>query len=82
MNGTDFIAVLQRLQEGWGAKLGVSFALAVAAQEHVQIFVAFFTLVCLDLATKWISLSRVDCSDALASLVAFSGGSACRIHQK
>ena len=25
---------------------------------------------------------RVDCSDALASLVAFSGGSACRIHQK
>lgn len=58
MNGTDFIAVLQRLQEGWGAKLGVSFALAVAAQEHVQIFVAFFTLVCLDLATKWISLSR------------------------
>lgn len=50
--------VFQKLQDAWIFKICVSCALTAAVQDHAQIFVAFFTLVCLDLATKWISLSR------------------------
>lgn len=54
----DFNPVIQRLVEGWGAKAGLSIALTIAYEDHVQIFAAFALLVCLDLATKWLSLSR------------------------
>ena len=64
MTWTDFIAVLQRLQEGWGAKIGISIACMVAVQDHAQIFVAFFALVCADLATKWLALSRQYLADS------------------
>ena len=50
--------VIQRLTEGWGAKVGLSVALTIAYEDHAQIFAAFVALVCLDLATKWLSLSR------------------------
>ena len=54
----DFMPVIQRLTEGWGAKVGLSIALTIAYEDHAQIFAAFVALVCLDLATKWLSLSR------------------------
>lgn len=54
----DFMPVIQRLTEGWGAKVGLSVALTIAYEDHAQIFAAFVALVCLDLATKWLSLSR------------------------
>lgn len=50
--------VLQRLQEGWGLKLSISCAVSLASHDHAQIFAAFVALVCLDLVTKWLSLSR------------------------
>ena len=52
------IHVFQKLQEGWGMKLALSCIVSVAAEEHAQIFAAFVFLVCLDLVTKWLSLSR------------------------
>lgn len=54
----DFNPVIQRLVEGWGAKAGLSIALTIAYADHVQIFAAFALLVCFDLATKWLALSR------------------------
>ena len=54
----DFTSVIQRLTEGWGAKVGLSIALTIAYEDHAQIFAAFALLVCLDLLTKWLSLSR------------------------
>ncbi|EJP28321.1 holin domain protein [Selenomonas sp. FOBRC9] len=54
----DFMPVIQRLTEGWGAKVGLSVALTIAYEDHAQIFAAFVALVCLDLVTKWLSLSR------------------------
>lgn len=54
----DFMPVIQRLTEGWGAKVGLSVALTIAYEDHVQIFSAFALLVCFDLATKWLALSR------------------------
>ena len=54
----DFMPVIQRLTEGWGAKAGLSVALTIAYEDHAQIFAAFFVLVCADLVTKWLSLSR------------------------
>ena len=54
----DFNPVIQRLVEGWGAKAGLSIALTIAYEDHVQIFAAFALLVCFDLATKWLALSR------------------------
>ena len=54
----DFMPVIQRLTEGWGAKVGLSVALTMPHEDHAQIFAAFVALVCLDLATKWLSLSR------------------------
>lgn len=57
--GVDtMIHVFQKLQEGWGMKLALSCIVSVAAEEHAQIFAAFVFLVCLDLVTKWLSLSR------------------------
>ena len=50
--------VFQKLQEDWAIKLAVSCIVSVAAEEHAQIFAAFVLLVCLDLVTKWLSLSR------------------------
>lgn len=50
--------VFQRLQEGWGLKLSISCAISLASEDHAQIFAAFVALVCLDLVTKWLSLSR------------------------
>ena len=50
--------VFQRLQEGWGLKLSISCAVSLASEDHAQIFAAFVALVCLDLVTKWLSLSR------------------------
>ena len=50
--------VIQRLTEGWGAKVGLSVALTIAYEDHAQIFAAFVALVCFDLATKWLALSR------------------------
>lgn len=50
--------VLQKLQEGWGLKLSISCAVSLASEDHAQIFAAFVALVCLDLVTKWLSLSR------------------------
>lgn len=52
------IHVFQKLQEGWGVKLALSCIVSIAAEEHAQIFAAFVFLVCLDLVTKWLSLSR------------------------
>ena len=54
----DFMPVIQRLTEGWGAKVGLSVVLTIAYEDHAQIFAAFVSLVCLDLVTKWLSLSR------------------------
>lgn len=54
----DFMPVIQRLTEGWRAKVGLSVALTIAYEDHVQIFAAFALLVCFDLATKWLALSR------------------------
>ena len=54
----DFMPVIQRLTEEWGTKVGLSVALTIAYEDHAQIFAAFVALVCLDLATKWLSLSR------------------------
>ena len=54
----NFIPVIQRLADGWGAKAGLSIALTIACEDHVQVFAAFVALVCFDLATKWLSLSR------------------------
>ena len=54
----DFMPVIQRLTEGWGAKVGLSVALTIAYEDHVQIFAAFALLVCFDLATKLLALSR------------------------
>ena len=54
----DFMPVIQRLTEGWGVKVGLSVALTIAYEDHAQIFAAFVALVCLDLVTKWLSLSR------------------------
>ena len=50
----DFMPVIQRLTEEWG----LSVALTIAYEDHVQIFAAFVALVCLDLTTKWLALSR------------------------
>ena len=50
--------VLSRMADGWAEKLGLSLVVTIAYEDHAQIFAAFFTLVCLDLATKWLSLSR------------------------
>ena len=52
------VPVLSRMADGWAEKLGLSLVVTIAYEDHAQIFVAFFTLVCLDLATKWLSLSR------------------------
>ena len=52
------VHVFQKLQEGWGMELALSCIVSVAAEEHAQIFAAFVFLVCLDLVTKWLSLSR------------------------
>ena len=50
--------VLDRLVDGWAEKLGVSLVVTIAYEDHAQIFAAFFILVCADLVTKWLSLSR------------------------
>lgn len=54
----DFMSVIQRLADGWGAKAGLSIALTIAYEDHAQIFVAFVVLVCADLVTKLLALSR------------------------
>lgn len=50
--------VFQKLQDAWIFKICVSCALTAAVQDHAQIFAAFCALVCADLATKFLSLSR------------------------
>ena len=50
--------VLSRMADGWAEKLGLSLVVTIAYEDHAQIFAAFFLLVCADLATKWLSLSR------------------------
>ena len=50
--------VFQKLQDAWIFKICVSCALTAAIQDHAQIFAAFCALVCADLATKFLSLSR------------------------
>ena len=50
--------VLDRLVDGWAEKLGLSLVVTITYEDHAQIFVAFFLLVCADLVTKWLSLSR------------------------
>ena len=50
--------VLGKLQEDWGVKIFSSCAVSLVAAEHAQIFAAFCALVCADLATKFLSLSR------------------------
>lgn len=50
--------VLERLQEAWAFKACVSCIFALASHTHVQMAVAFAALVCVDLLTKWLSLSR------------------------
>lgn len=50
--------VLERLQEAWAFKTCASCILALASHTHFQMAVAFAALVCVDLLTKWLSLSR------------------------
>ena len=50
--------VLSRMADGWAEKLGLSLVVTIAYEDHAQIFAAFFLLVCADLVTKWLSLSR------------------------
>lgn len=50
--------VLSRMADGWAEKLGLSLVVTIAYEDHAQIFAAFFLLVCFDLATKWLALSR------------------------
>lgn len=50
--------VLSRMADGWAEKLGLSLVVTITYEDHAQIFVAFFLLVCADLVTKWLSLSR------------------------
>lgn len=50
--------VLDRLADGWAEKLGLSLVVTITYEDHAQIFTAFFLLVCADLVTKWLSLSR------------------------
>lgn len=50
--------VLSRMADGWAEKLGLSLVVTIAYEDHAQIFAAFFILVCADLVTKWLSLSR------------------------
>lgn len=50
--------VLGKLQEDWGVKIFSSCAVSLVTAEHAQIFAAFCALVCADLVTKFLSLSR------------------------
>lgn len=50
--------VLSRMADGWAEKLGLSLVVTITCEDHAQIFAAFFLLVCADLVTKWLSLSR------------------------
>jgi len=50
--------VLERLQEAWAFKVCTSCIIALASHTHFQMAVAFAALVCVDLLTKWLSLSR------------------------
>lgn len=50
--------VLSRVADGWAEKLGLSLVVTITYEDHAQIFAAFFLLVCADLVTKWLSLSR------------------------
>ena len=50
--------VLSRMADGWAEKIGLSLVVTIAYEDHAQIFAAFFLLVCFDLATKWLALSR------------------------
>lgn len=50
--------VLSRMADGWAEKLGLSLVVTITYEDHAQIFAAFFLLVCADLVTKWLSLSR------------------------
>ena len=52
------LPVLNRMADGWAEKLGLSLVVTIAYEDHAQIFAAFFILVCADLVTKWLSLSR------------------------
>lgn len=52
------LPVLSRMADGWAEKLGLSLVVTIAYEDHAQIFAAFFLLVCADLFTKWLSLSR------------------------
>ena len=52
------LPVLSRMADGWAEKLGLSLVVTIAYEDHAQIFAAFFILVCADLVTKWLSLSR------------------------
>ena len=46
------------MADGWAEKLGLSLVVTITYEDHAQIFAAFFLLVCADLVTKWLSLSR------------------------
>ena len=50
--------VLSRMADGWAEKLGLSLVVTITYEDHAQIFAAFFLLVCADLVTKWLALSR------------------------
>ena len=52
------LPVLNRMADGWAEKLGLSLVVTITYEDHAQIFAAFFLLVCADLVTKWLSLSR------------------------
>lgn len=56
--------VLSRMVDGWAEKLGLSLVVTITYEDHAQIFAAFFMLVCADLLTKWLSLSRQHLVDA------------------
>jgi len=55
--------VLERLQEAWAFKVCTSCIIALASHTHFQMAVAFAALVCVDLLTKWLSLSRQHLTD-------------------
>ena len=52
------------MADGWAEKLGLSLVVTITYEDHAQIFAAFFMLVCADLLTKWLSLSRQHLVDA------------------
>ena len=65
----NFMPVIQRLTEGWGAKVGLSVALTIAYEDHAQIFAAFVALVCLDLGRAPCGARGLKLDDPLAAIV-------------